>query len=116
LKVLPDAKVQWKDVWIGAASTAMLFTAGKFALGLYLAHTSVTSGYGAAGSLVIVLLWVYYGSQILLFGSTFTHAYAQRFGSGVQPAPSAVPLSSKDRAQQGIPTEAEVKALAAQHR
>jgi membrane protein len=109
LKVLPDAKVRWEDVWIGAASTALLFTLGKFALGFYLTHGSVTSGYGAAGSLVIVLLWVYYASQILLFGATFTRIYAERFGSGVVPAHNAVPLTAADRAVQGIPTDEDLQ-------
>ncbi len=100
-KVLPDAKVRWKDTWIGAASTALLFTLGKYLLGLYLVHGGVTSGYGAAGSLVVVLLWVFYSSQILLFGATFTRAYADRYGGGVVPADNALPLSAEDRARQG---------------
>jgi membrane protein len=109
-KVLPDARVRWKDVWIGAASTALLFTLGKLALGFYLTHGSVTTGYGAAGSLVIVLLWDYYAAQILLFGATFTRSYAERHGSGVVPAANAVPLTAQGRAIQGIPTDQDVQA------
>jgi membrane protein len=77
-KFLPDAKIAWRDVWIGAFLTALLFTVGKFALGLYLAKSSVASSYGAAGSLIVLLLWVYYSSQILFFGAEFTQVYANR--------------------------------------
>ena len=75
-KVLPDRAIAWKDVWIGAAFTSLLFTGGKYLIGLYLGQGSVTSAYGAAGSLVVILLWVYYASQILLFGAQFTQVYA----------------------------------------
>ncbi len=75
-KVLPDAQVEWRDVWIGAAVTALLFEVGKLGLGVYLGRESTASSFGAAGSLVIVLLWVYYASCILLFGAEFTQVYA----------------------------------------
>jgi len=75
-KVLPDRPVAWDDVWIGAAFTSLLFTVGKYLLGLYLGQGSVVSAYGAAGSLVVILLWVYYASQIILFGAQFTQVYA----------------------------------------
>jgi membrane protein len=88
-KVLPDARVAWRDVWIGAALTAVLFTIGKFALGLYLGKSNVASAYGAAGSLVLVLLWVYYSAQILLYGAEFTQVYANRVGERIVPAPDA---------------------------
>jgi membrane protein len=71
-KVIPDAKIRWRDVWWGAAAAALLFTAGKSVLGFYLAHSSFASTYGAAGSLVVLLLWVYYSAQILLFGAELT--------------------------------------------
>jgi membrane protein len=71
-RLLPDAKVAWRDVWIGAVLTAILFTLGKFLLGLYLGRAGATSGFGAAGALVLILLWVYYSSQLLLFGAEFT--------------------------------------------
>jgi membrane protein len=77
-KLLPDARVAWGDVWIGAALTALLFTLGKFLLGLYLGRSGVTSTYGAAGSLVALLVWVYYSAQIVFFGAEFTKAYANR--------------------------------------
>jgi membrane protein len=89
-KFLPDAKIAWHDVWIGAFITAALFTAGKFALGFYLGKSGVDSSYGAAGSLIVLLLWVYYSSQILFFGAEFTQVYANRFGSHVAPADNAV--------------------------
>jgi membrane protein len=79
-KVLPDAVIAWSDVWIGAVVTSLLFGIGKFLIGLYLARSSVASVYGAAGSLVIVLLWVYYSAQILLLGAEFTQVYANQFG------------------------------------
>lgn len=88
-KVLPDAQVAWRDVWVGAALTAALFTIGKFALGLYLGKSNVASGYGAAGSLVLVLLWVYYSAQIMLYGAEFTQVYANRLGDRIVPTPDA---------------------------
>lgn len=80
-KFLPDIKLPWKDVWLGAITTAVLFTIGKFVLGLYLGRSSVTSAYGAAGSLVVVLLWVYYSAQILFFGAELTQVYSRKLGS-----------------------------------
>lgn len=89
-KYLPDAKISWKDVWVGAMITALLFTVGKWGLGLYLGRASFASTYGAAGSLVIVLAWVYYSTQILLFGAEFTQVYARRYGSRIVPDEHAV--------------------------
>ncbi len=80
-KVLPDARVEWRDVWLGAAVTALLFTIGKSLIGIYLGRAGVASVYGAAGSLVLVLLWVYYSSQILFLGAEFTEVYSRRYGS-----------------------------------
>jgi membrane protein len=85
-KMLPHAEVQWRDVWIGAAVTAVLFTFGKFLIGLYIGKSAVASSYGAAGALVILLVWVYYSAQIFLIGAEFTHAYANR-RSSPGPAP-----------------------------
>ena len=82
-KLLPDAKIAWRDVWIGAGLTSVLFTVGKFAIGMYLGKADVGSAYGAAGSLVILLVWVYYSSQILLYGAEFTSVYANRYGSRI---------------------------------
>ncbi len=80
-KLMPRARVAWSDVWLGATTTAVLFTAGKFLIGLYLGRSSVGSVFGASGSLVVLLVWVYYSAQIFLFGAEFTWAYARRHGS-----------------------------------
>ena len=80
-KLLPDTTVAWRDVWLGALVTSFLFTIGKFAIGFYLAKASVASSYGAAGSVVILLLWVYYSALILYVGAEFTHVYSLRLGS-----------------------------------
>jgi membrane protein len=91
-KIMPRVKVAWADVWIGAAVTALLFTIGKVLIGLYIGKSGVTSGFGAAGSLVVVLVWVYYSAQIFLMGAEFTWAYALTFGSRKnQPVPGAAP-------------------------
>ena len=90
-KVLPDVHIAWRDVWIGALATAVLFTIGKSLIGLYLGKSAVSSAYGAAGSLVVILLWLYYSAQILFFGAEFTKVWARRHGKGIQPASTAVP-------------------------
>src|SRR5207248_6387458 len=89
-KVLPDARVAWRDVWVGAAVTALLFTVGKFLIGLYLGSSSIGSAYGAAGSLAVFLVWVYYSAQILFLGAEFTQVYAQRRGRPIVPKGNAV--------------------------
>ena len=94
-KVLPEARIAWPDVWMGAAMTALLFTIGKFAIGLYLGKSNVASAYGAAGSLVVVLVWVYYSAQILLFGAEFTQVYANRMGERLQPTEDAKVVTPK---------------------
>jgi membrane protein len=99
-KVLPDVRIKWSDVWIGAMVTALLFTIGKFLIGLYLGRSSVSSAYGAAGSFIVVLLWVYYSSQILLFGAEFTQVYANMFGSHIHPVPGAI-VEDKFKAARG---------------
>ena len=83
-KFLPDAKVAWSDVWLGASLTALLFVAGKFALGMYLGKSGVAAAYGAAGSVIVILLWVYYASQIFFFGAEFTQVY-HKSRTGSQP-------------------------------
>ena len=88
-KFLPDVHLHWKDVWIGAVLTSFLFTIGKSLIGLYLGSSGATSAYGAAGSLITVLLWVYYSSLIFFLGAEFTHVYATQYGSGVVPAENA---------------------------
>jgi membrane protein len=89
-KVLPDARVQWKHVRMGAVVTAFLFMVGKFLISYYLGHSRMTSAYGAAGSIIVILLWVYYSSIILYFGAVFTHVYAVHTGSRIYPNKYAV--------------------------
>ncbi len=89
-KFLPDVKIQWRDVWIGALITAIFFAIGKWALGLYLGSGTAASAYGAASSLITLLLWIYYSSQILLFGAEFTQVYASRAGRAFVPDKYAV--------------------------
>ena len=90
-KYLPDIEIQWKDVWIGAMVTAVLFVVGESLLSLYLTYSSVGSSYGAAGSLVLLLMWVYYSSLIFLLGAEFTQVYSNQVGSGSKPSSLAVP-------------------------
>jgi membrane protein len=95
-KFLPDVKVPWSDLWIGAAFTSILFTIGKFLIGLYLGSSGVSSSYGAASSLVIILIWVFYSAQILLFGAEFTQVYAKKYGSRFVLADYAVPMNEDE--------------------
>ena len=97
-KFMPRARIAWRDVWVGAAVTALLFEIGKILIGLYLGKTSVASGFGAAGSLVVLLVWVYFSAQIFLLGAEFTWVYSHEYGSkaaqtGQESAP-AVPSRS----------------------
>jgi membrane protein len=95
-RILPRAQIAWSDVWVGAAVTAALFTIGKFFIGLYIGRAGITSSFGAAGSLVVILVWVYYSAQVFLLGAEFTWVFAHRQGSQAgttpQPAP-AVPIA-----------------------
>ncbi len=95
-KVLPNAKTRWRDVWVGAALTAFFFLIGKWALGIYLGSGTASSAYGAASSLITLLLWIYYSSQILLFGAEFTQVYANRLGSRTKPDKYSVPIEQKE--------------------
>jgi membrane protein len=97
-KLLPRVEVAWRDVWLGAAVTALLFTLGKYLIGLYLGKSTIASGFGAAGSLVALLVWVYYSAQIFLFGVEFTWVYAHRCGSMVgnpEPVVPVIPTASE---------------------
>jgi membrane protein len=111
-KILPDVEIDWSDVWLGAAFTALLFTIGKFVLGYYLGRQTFGSTYGAAGSILIILLWVYYSSQILLFGAEFTQVYAKKFGR-IRASENAIPLTAEMRAKQGMPHAEDIEAILA---
>lgn len=103
-KLLPDVTVSWKDVWIGSVFTAVLFMVGKFLIGIYIGSASIGSIYGAAGSLVIVLVWTYYSSQILFFGAELIRAYAKYFDPAqIVPTELAVPMTDMELAKQGMP-------------
>ncbi len=101
-KILPDAQIQWRDVWVGAALTSVLFSIGKAVLSWYLAREGTASAYGSAGALVVLLLWINYASQILFFGAEFTKVYANRFGSHIEPEEHAQEIMPEQRAAQGI--------------
>jgi membrane protein len=102
-KILPDVHIVWGDVWIGAIVTAVLFTIGKSLIGIYLGQSGIGSIYGAAGSLAVILIWVYYSGLILFLGAEFTQVYSRRYGTHIKPAAWAIPLTAQVRAQQGIP-------------
>jgi membrane protein len=95
-KILPDVEISWSDVWIGAVITALLFTLGKLALGIYLARSTFASAYGAAGSFVVILVWIYYSAQIVFFGAELTQVYANSYGSRIMPAEGAVAIPKRD--------------------
>lgn len=105
-KLLPDVKMAWSDVWLGAIVAAGLFTVGKFAIGLYLGHSSMASSYGVAGSFVVLLVWVFYSAHILFFGAELTQVYANQYGSRIESDENAMPLTEEARAQQGRPRQA----------
>jgi membrane protein len=88
-KVLPDAKIGWRDVWVGAIGTSLLFVLGKFLIGLYIGQSDPGSAFGAAGTLAVILLWIYYASHIVLFGAEFTQAWSEKFGGGIRPEKGA---------------------------
>jgi len=95
-KWLPDAEVAWRDVWAGAIVTAFLFSIGKFLIGLYIGSSAVASSYGAAGALIVALLWIYYSTQIFLLGAEFTKVYARHHGSQ-QPLPQVAGMNEAAR-------------------
>jgi membrane protein len=106
-KVLPDAKISWKDVRWGAIFTAALFMLGRYLIGLYIDTTATSSTYGAAGSMIVILTWIYYTAAILYFGAEFTQAYANHFGIKIEPAENAVYVEQTEREREvgTIPTE-----------
>jgi membrane protein len=108
-RYLPDAKIAWRDVWVGATLTSILFVIGKFVLGIYLGSGAAGSAYGAASSLITLLLWIYYAAQIVLFGAEFTQVYTNTFGSHIEPEDYAVRVERKEVEvpQRQLGTEAE---------
>jgi membrane protein len=95
-KYVPDVEIEWGDVWLGAAVTALLFTVGKSLLGLYLGKASIASSYGAAGSLVVLVVWVYYSAQILFLGAEFTQVHARLRGRAIKPSDKAIAFKRND--------------------
>lgn len=100
-KVLPDAKIGWRDVWVGAIGTALLFVLGKFLIGFYLGRSDPGSAFGAAGTLAVILIWIYYASHIVLFGAEFTQAWAEKFGGGIRPEKGASKTVEKKVRERG---------------
>jgi len=107
-KFLPDAKIKWKDVKMGALFTAVLFIIGRFLIGLYITKSGTASTYGAAGSIIVILVWIYYAAAILYLGAEFTQVYSEMYGSHIQPADYAVHVEQKE-------IERDVAALPLQH-
>ena len=105
-KLMPRAAVQWHDVWIGAAFTAGLFTVGRFLIGLYIGKTGIASGFGAAGSVAVIFVWVYYSAQVFLLGAEFTWVYAQTYGS-MRPAVAGLASAAADASDPALPNAAE---------
>lgn len=99
-KILPDAKIMWRSVWVGAFVTTLLFALGKYLIGFYLGTSSIGSAYGAAGSLVLLLIWVYYSSLIVLFGAEFTYVYSREMGHQIRPDKNAVIVKVKEVEQE----------------
>lgn len=99
-KWLPDVHIDWRDVWFGAVVTALLFSAGRALIALYMTYASTASLFGAAGSLVVLMFWIYYSAQILFFGAELTEAYATEVGGGIEPAPGAVRFAYPNRTEE----------------
>ena len=111
-KVLPDARIKWKHVRAGAITTAILFMAGKFLIGYYLGHSKLSSTYGTAGSVIVMLLWVYYSAMILYFGAVFTHVFAVHTGSRIYPNNYAVWVQEIEvESAESIQKQPEVKSV-----
>jgi membrane protein len=102
-KVVPDVNIRWRDVWVGATATAVLFTLGKFLIGLYVGRSTVASPFGAAGSVVALVVWIYYSAQILFFGAELTQVYARQHGSKIEPTENAIRV---ERKVEPVPTHA----------
>ncbi|MGK7393189.1 MAG: YihY/virulence factor BrkB family protein [Candidatus Cyclobacteriaceae bacterium M3_2C_046] len=100
-KVLPDAKIKWRDVWVGALGTAILFTIGKYVIGIILGNMQITNTYDAAGSLVGLLLWVFYSSIVVMIGAIFTKVYANQYGKQIQPTKMSVRVKKEEIEMEG---------------
>jgi len=96
-KVVPDVKISWRDVWVGGLATALAFSIGRTALAWYVGRSSTVSPFGAAGSLVALVVWIYYSAQILFMGAEFAQVYAGRYGSRIVPSDNAVPLADGEK-------------------
>ena len=105
-KVMPDARIAWRNVWVGAVVTALLFIIGKFLIGFYLGKSNPGEAYGAAGSMAVLLLWIYYSSLIVLFGAEFTETWAEQRGEGIDPEPGAVRVEREKRVESSAPRPA----------
>jgi membrane protein len=101
-KVLPDVEIGWRDVWIGAAFTSIFFAIGKSLISLYLGTSSVSSSFGAAGALILILVWIYYSTTIFLFGAEFTKVYARKYGCGIVPSRHARLVTEEMRSEQAL--------------
>jgi membrane protein len=108
-KTIPDVKIAWRDVIVGAVLTGLLFKIGEYALGFYFDRSDPTSSFGAAGSVILLLLWVYYSAQIMFLGAEFTQVYATEYGSGVRPESGAVAITEEAKAKQGMASEEKVR-------
>ncbi len=108
-KTIPDVKMAWRDAFIGAALTALLFKIGEYALAYYFEKSDPTSAFGAAGSVILLLLWVYYSAQIIFLGAEFTEVYAREMGAGLAPEEGAVPVTAEERAAQGIANRGDIR-------
>lgn len=104
-KIVPDVQIAWRDVLIGAALTTVLFKIGEYALSVYFERSDPTSAFGAAGSVILLLLWVYYSAQILFLGAEFTQVYTREYGAGLKPERGAVLLTEAAKATQGMPSD-----------
>jgi membrane protein len=100
-KVLPDARIGWRDVWVGAIGTSVFFVLGKFLIGLYIGRSDPGSAFGAAGTLAVILIWIYYASHIVLFGAEFTQAWTEKFGGGIRPEKGAAKTVEKKVRERG---------------
>jgi membrane protein len=110
--ILPDVQIRWRDVWVGAAITALLFGIGRYLIGVYIGQSDIGDTYGAAGAVIVLIIWVYFASQVVLLGAEFTAVYAKRYGAGLLPDAHAVALTDDTRAHQGIPRQEQKEAAA----